>query len=208
MRDQNNVRQGVAPPSQPAQPASRHPPPATSPTPVQQSLARLRADLTAIKANSPVTAEQKQQITKDLMAVRTGHQQAFPGDGRQFGQQPVGGICRRSPLADKDCSRLLSDLAAVLNPAKIQPTQMQAIHADIQAIFQANGMARKDAVKIVDQVKAVGAETQVARLRAGGKRPLRAEFEIRKSGLAGRSCPLKGVDSRRPWIVCEVPAKQ
>ena len=55
---------------------------------------------------------------------------------------------------------MLSDLAAVLNPAKIQPAQMQAIYADIQAIFQANGMARKDAVKIVDQVKAVAAETQ------------------------------------------------
>ena len=64
------------------------------------------------------------------------------------------------PLADKDFSRLLSDLAAVLNPAKIQPSQMQAIHADIQAIFQANGMLRKDAVKIMEQVKAVGAETR------------------------------------------------
>ena len=68
------------------------------------------------------------------------------------------------PLADKYCSRLLSDLAAVLNPARIQAAQMQAIYADIQAIFQANGMASKDAMKIVDQVKAVGAETQ----RSGG----------------------------------------
>ena len=58
------------------------------------------------------------------------------------------------------CSRLLSDLAAVLNPAKIQASQMQAIYADIQAIFQANGMARNNAVKLVDQIKAVGAETQ------------------------------------------------
>ena len=48
----------------------------------------------------------------------------------------------------------------MLNPARIQAAQMQAIYADIQAIFQANGMARKDAVKIVDQVKAVAAETQ------------------------------------------------
>ena len=48
----------------------------------------------------------------------------------------------------------------MLNPANIQPAQMQAIYADIQAIFQANGTARKDAEKIVDQVKAIGAETR------------------------------------------------
>jgi hypothetical protein len=55
---------------------------------------------------------------------------------------------------------LLTDLAAVLNPANIQPTQMQAIFGDIQAIFQVNGIARKDAVKITDAVKAVAAETR------------------------------------------------
>ena len=37
---------------------------------------------------------------------------------------------------------------------------MQAIYDDVQAIFQANGMARKDAVKMVDHVRAVAAETQ------------------------------------------------
>jgi hypothetical protein len=37
---------------------------------------------------------------------------------------------------------------------------MEAIYADVQAIFQANGLARKDAVKIADQVRAVGAETR------------------------------------------------
>ena len=63
LRDQNNVRQGVAPPTQPAQPATT-PAKGTAPTPIQQSIAKLRADLTAIKANTPVTTEQKQQITR------------------------------------------------------------------------------------------------------------------------------------------------
>jgi hypothetical protein len=66
----------------------------------------------------------------------------------------------QKPLSDKDRNRLLTDLAAVLNPANIQPTQMQAIFGDIQAIFQVNGIARKDAVKITDAVKAVAAETR------------------------------------------------
>ena len=158
LRDQNNVRQGVAPPSQPARPATT-PATTTSPTPVQQSIAKLRTDLAAIKANSQVTADQKQQITKDLIAVAQGASKPSQSAAANLAGSLSAAFAEK-PLAEKECSRLLSDLAAVLNPAKIQAAQMQAIYADIQAIFQANGMARKDAVKIVDQVKAIAAETQ------------------------------------------------
>ena len=161
IRDQNNVRQGVAPPSQPRQPARPATTPATaaSRTPVQQGIAKLRADLMAIKASSTVTADQQQQIAKDLIAVARGAQKPSPATAANLANSLAAAFAAK-PLAEKDCSRLLSDLAAVLNPANIQPSQMQAIYADIQAIFQANGMARKDAVKIVDQVKAIGAETR------------------------------------------------
>jgi len=164
LRNQNNVRQGVTPPSQPAQPVQPVQPAPTpgtsaSPTPIQQSIAKLRADLTAIKANSPATAEQKQQIARDLMAAAQGVNKPSQSTAAGLANSLAAAFAEK-PLADKDCSRLVSDLAAVLNPAKIQPAQMQAIYADIQAIFQANGMARKDALKIADQAKAVGAETQ------------------------------------------------
>ena len=158
IRDQNNVRQGVTPPSQPALPATT-PTTSASPTPVQQSIAKLRADLTAIKANAPVSAEQKQKITRDLMAIAQGASKPSQATAANLANSLAAAFAEK-PLEDKDCSRLMSDLAAVLNPGKIQSAQMQAIHADIQAIFQANGMARKDAVKLLDQVKAVGAETQ------------------------------------------------
>ena len=161
IRDQNNVRQGVTPPSQPAPPAPPTATPATSasPTPVQQSVAKLRTDLTAIKAQAKVTAEQKQQITRDLIALAHGANKPSQPTAANLADGLSAAFAEK-PLADKDSSRLLSNLAAVLNPAKIQPAQMQAIYADIQAIFQANGMPRKDAVKLADQVKAVGAETK------------------------------------------------
>jgi len=162
IRDQNNVRQGVTPPSRSAPPATA-PATSASPSPVQQSVAKLRADLTAIKAGSPVAAEQKQQMSKDLIAVAHGASKPSPSTAAGL-TEGLSAALAEKPLAEKDCSRLLSDLAAVLNPARIQPSQMQAIYADIQAIFQANGTARKDAVKIVDQVKAIASETQ----RSGG----------------------------------------
>ena len=165
IRDQNNVRQGISPATQPAHPSQPGTPTAsTAPTPLlKQNLAKLQADLAAIQANSSVTAVQKQQLTKDLLACAQGASKPLEGTTSPLADSLAAAFAQK-PLSDTDRGRLVSRLAAVLNPANIQSAQMQAIYADIQAIFQVNGMARKDAVKIVDQVKAVAAETQ----RSGG----------------------------------------
>jgi type VI protein secretion system component VasK len=126
---------------------------------VQQSVAKVRADLTAIQPNSQVTAQQKQQLAKDLLATAQGANKPSSATIAALAEELSSALVQK-PLPDKDRNRLLTDLAAVLNPANIQPTQMQAIFGDIQAIFQVNGIARKDAVKITDAVKAVAAETR------------------------------------------------
>jgi hypothetical protein len=161
IRNQNNVQQGVAAPSQPAQPSQPAAPAASSaPSPLlQQNLAKVRADLAVFKPNSPVTPQQKLQLKNDLLASAQGASKPSPAAISVLADS-LSAAFTQTTFPDKDRDRLVSRLAAVLNPARIQPAQMQAIYADIQAIFQANGMARKDAVKIVDQVKAVAAETQ------------------------------------------------
>jgi len=161
IRDQNNVRQGITPATQPAHPSQPGTPTAsTAPTPLlKQNLAKLQADLAAIQANSSLTAVQKQQLTKDLLACAQGASKPSESTISPLADSLAAAFAQK-PLSDTDRGRLVSRLAAVLNPANIQSAQMQAIYADIQAIFQVNGMARKDAVKIVDQVKVVAAETQ------------------------------------------------
>ncbi len=158
IRDQNNVRQGVTPPSQQTQPGQ----PAAAPTSanvsaVQQAQARLRADLSAIKANSQVTPEQKQRIASDIIAVAQG---AKPSQQTAAVlAEDLANAYARKPLSDKDRDRFLSDLAAVLNPGNIQKPQMDAIYRDMQAIFQVNDDTRNDAVKIMNDSKSVGAQT-------------------------------------------------
>jgi len=161
IRDQNNVRQGITPATQPAHPSQPGTPTAsTAPTPLlKQNLAKLQADLAAIQANSSLTAVQKQQLTKDLLACAQGASKPSESTISPLADSLAAAFAQK-PLSDTDRGRLVSRLAAVLNPANIQSAQMQAIYADIQAIFQVNGMARKDAVKIVDQAKVVAAETQ------------------------------------------------
>jgi hypothetical protein len=161
IRNQNNVQQGVVAPSQPAQPGQPAAPAASSaPSPLlQQNLAKVRADLAAFKPNSPVTPQQKLQLKNDLLASAQGVGKPSPATISVLADS-LSAAFTQTAVPDKDRDRLVSRLAAVLNPGRIQPAQMQAIYDDIQAIFQANGMARKDAVKIVDQVKVIGAETQ------------------------------------------------
>ena len=119
----------------------------------------MRAGLTAIKPNSTVTPEQKQQLAKDLLATAQGANKPSSAKVATLADELSAAVAQK-PLSDTDRNRLLTDLAAVLNPANIQPAQMQTIIADVQAIFQVNGLARKDAVKITDAVKAVAAETR------------------------------------------------
>ena len=158
IRDQNNVRQGVTSPAPPPQ-AARPAPTTAAPNPVQQSLAKVRADLTAIQPGSQVTAQQKQQLLKDLLATAQGANKPSSATVTALVEE-LSTACAQKSLADKDLTRLLTDLAAVLNPANIQPTQMQAIFSDVQAIFQVSGLARKDAIKISDAAKAVAAEAR------------------------------------------------
>src|ERR1700674_3101995 len=66
LNNQNNVRQEVAPPTQPTQP------PASTPPPSSQSLTRLQADLAVIQGGSVVTAEQKQKLANGLIAAAQG----------------------------------------------------------------------------------------------------------------------------------------
>jgi hypothetical protein len=158
IRDQNNVRQGVAPPSAPARPVYSTAPSAAQ-TAVQQSVANVRADLAAIQPASTVTAQHKQQLAADLMATAQGANKPSSATVNALAEQLASAVSQK-PLSEKDRNRLLTDLAAVLNPASLQPAQMQAIYADIQAIFQVSGMDRKDAIKLTDAVKAAGAETR------------------------------------------------
>ena len=69
LSNQNNVRQGVAPPTQPPPTAPKPATTAPSTLTPQQALAKLQTDLAAIKVNSTVTSAQKQQLARDFTLV-------------------------------------------------------------------------------------------------------------------------------------------
>jgi hypothetical protein len=146
---QNNVRQGVAPPTQ-------APPSASAPTPPPASLPVVKADLAAVKANAAVTADQKQKIANDLIAGAQGTKPTQAA-ALKLAEELTKAFATK-PLSAASLARFVQELDAVLNPSKFPQAKMEAIYADIQAIFQENGQDRKQAVAIVEATKGLVAK--------------------------------------------------
>lgn len=158
LRDQNNVRQGVPPPTQP--PATATPGSAVPATPVPSlapGLLKFQTDLATVKPESPATAQLKQQLAGELLAGALTAGKPTPAQAAKF----VDGVAAASAekaLSATSRARLVQELDAVLNPGKYPQAQLGNIFADIQAIFQANGLSRSKATAIGDEVKAISAE--------------------------------------------------
>jgi len=160
--NQNNVRQGVPPPSQPApRPASPNqvnpaaPTPAVSPS---QSIAKIKTDLVGFKTGSPVTAEQKQQFIKDLAIAARSTKPSLP-TVTKFAGSLTAGLSEVS-LTTEQQGRLAQNIEAVLNSKPLPATQFDAIIADVQAIMQVGSLKRTSAATIANDLKAVGAEVR------------------------------------------------
>jgi hypothetical protein len=156
LSNENNVQQGVPPPSQPqSTPAAKQP---TVATPLQVCIAHLRTDLAALKPDPAPTAAQKQQLTQHLIDTAQ-HAKPSPQTAGKLATD-ISTALAQNPMSGTDRDRLLSDINAALNPEKYQPDQLANIYADAQAIFQVAGVKRTAAAAIGDDLKAIAAETK------------------------------------------------
>jgi hypothetical protein len=135
--------------------------PAAPLTPQQQILVRLRNDLFAIKPDAPANAASKQRLARDLIAAAQGPDKPSQTAVTKLAE----GLA--SALSDKLLSlgtrtRLFQDLNAVLNPQKLPQYHLADVVGDIQAIFEANNLDRKEAAAIADNAKALALEIQKA----------------------------------------------
>lgn len=159
--NQNNVRQGVPPPSQPAPrpgaPAQTTPGSAPA-VPQSQSIAKIKADILSFKTGSPVTAEQKQQFIKDLATAARSSKPSLP-TVTKFVDSLTSGLSEGLLTADQQ-GRLAQNIESVLNSKPLPATQFDAVIADVQAIMQVGSLKRTSAVNIANDLKAVGLEVR------------------------------------------------
>lgn len=155
LRNQNNVRQGVASPSGTPQAGVAAAPMAPVASP---AVSRLQSDLAALQANVAATPAQKQKLAQDLIAVAQGSKPSLATASKWA--EDIAAASFEKPLSATSRARLVQELDALLNPGKYPQAKPDGIYADIQAIFQENGLKRNKAVEIADDVKAVAAEAR------------------------------------------------
>ena len=151
--NQNNVRQGVPPPTQATTPASA--PPKTT---VSPALARLQADLGVFTAGTPATSVQKKKLVDDILALAETAKPGLATVTKLIEDMTTAFVDK--PLPPTSRVRLAQELDAVVNPTKYPQAKLDGIIADAQAIFQENGLTRSKAVVIADGIKAIAAEIQ------------------------------------------------
>jgi len=149
LRDQNNVRQGVPPPTQPNQPTAAPNAPA-GPT-LSPALVRFQTELSGLRAESQATPDQKQKLAQDLMMAAQGNKPSLESVNKLV--DDLAAAFSEKPLSATSRARFTQELDAVLNPAKYPQAKMDGIFTDIQAIFQENGLARSKAVALTEHIK-------------------------------------------------------
>jgi hypothetical protein len=161
LRDQNNARQGV-PPAQPAQrpqPVVQPQPgaaPAVAKGPSAQEK-RLETDLAAVKAGA-ASEDQKKAISGSLLALAQSPKPSEAAIQRLAGELAAG--LSEKPLSPSRRARLAATLGQVLNGRRVSPAQLQEYVADVQFLFQAEGLPKARAVAIGDAARALAKEIQ------------------------------------------------
>jgi len=170
LNNQNNVRQGVTPPSQasarqraapPVAPALARTAPASPATLQQQNISKLSADFATLKLGTASKPDQKQRLIKDLTAAVRGTKKPSPSSVTKFANSLTEAL-REKGLDPAGQTRLARNVEAVLNSEQLPPAQFDAIIGDVQAILQVAGAKRNLAVNAANDLKAVGAEVRKA----------------------------------------------
>jgi hypothetical protein len=159
LSNENNVRQGVPPPSapQPGQGA----PAAQPPSGMQQSINRLQTDIAAIKQDAPVTDSQQLQLTKDMIAGALGPVRPSQQKASKLSKSISSALAQKA-LSPADRARLVTNLSAILNGSSMGEDQAKKIGDDVQAIFQNAGLDRKQSVGVADDLNALSEELRKA----------------------------------------------
>ncbi|MDW8310001.1 MAG: hypothetical protein RMK20_11570, partial [Verrucomicrobiales bacterium] len=167
--EQNNARQGVAPPPkttpQPASPTPAQRPAAPTapvvapakPTAVvptlstTQAVAKLEADLAAFQSAAPATQEHRQQLLRDIAQSARG-QKPFLTTATGF-VDALGAALAGRQLDAEHRNRFAQKLEAVLNCGSLPAAQLDGLIADAQAALESGGVPREKAAEVARQLR-------------------------------------------------------
>ena len=134
----------------------------------QQNIQKLQADLTAIKQGSQVTAEQKQALKNDLLAMADGATKPDQALVQQLAND-FSSAMADGKVDSKEKAKLSNDLYKVMNSANIPADEVNQAIADAQAILTASGVSKATAQTIATDLKAIATEAKNNAPNGGAK---------------------------------------
>jgi hypothetical protein len=161
--NQNNVRQGVPPPTppppRPAGPVTPGTSAAANSAVLQaQNISKIKAALAALKPGSSAAPEKKQQLIKDLAVAARTTKPSLPTVTKFV--DTLAAALGENSLGEPEQERLAQNLNSVFNSKALPASQFDKIIEDVQAILQVGGVKRSVAAGIAGNLKAVGAEVR------------------------------------------------
>ncbi|MDB6126017.1 MAG: hypothetical protein JWQ71_5010 [Pedosphaera sp.] len=167
IRDQNNANQGVPPP-QPPPPPTGAPPQSVPAVPSepqgisqaqQQNIDKLQTDLTAIKAGSEVTPEQKQTLASDVATLAKSATKPSKTSLTKLANNLSTALADKNVSA-KEQAQLAKDINIVVNSSGISPAQAQAFIVAAQKVLTDSGVTAQDVQTVGSNLKAIVGELQ------------------------------------------------
>jgi len=157
--NQNNARQGVAPPpNAPPPPKPGTAPAAARPLPPDPA-AKVRADLAAIVATDKIKPEQKQTLSADLLALARGsNKPSGPALGK-FSNALADALAGKTfePPAQ---AKLVQNLNLLLNSASLSTSRTDEVTGEVRSLLTAAGLNATVTDPLLADLTIVVAEVQ------------------------------------------------
>ena len=125
----------------------------------QANLHKLKSDLTAIKAGSTVTEEQKQQLGASLQACVSGS--TIPSqESTQALASSLSAAMADGKVSSTEKAQIAGAVQTVLASAGVPQAEVEALVANAQSILVSSGVSKETATQIANDLKAIGAEAK------------------------------------------------
>lgn len=150
----------AAPAGKPA-PAAQPQPPAAPPTPTtaQQSLAKLKADIAAVRKSGKPAPEQKKEFVNDLFAAVRGNSQPSPAAVAKFAGSFLSAVAPKSVALTND-TKVVQAIILSLNSGGLSMTRLSEINDEFAQHLTTAGLTAGDAASVAADLKAVVADIQ------------------------------------------------
>jgi hypothetical protein len=164
MRDQNDatqkqMRQDDASSSSGSAttPANAAPPPPQKANSREQAIAKLKADIAAVRSKGQATPEMKTQFARDLLSASMGDNQASMATLTKFSNTLLP-ILATKGVTDAGDARMMQDLMITLNSHGLSSDRIGELGDEVKAALDKAGADATATVPVADNIKAIGAD--------------------------------------------------